>query len=445
MKNFHHYVIYHSLLFISFGMRHAQVSPDMHNQEPFWKVGHQPTLVCALLYFTFSFMVWVLLGALGNYIASDFGLSPFEKGLMIALPILSGSLLRLVMGPMADIIGAKKTGMVGLALTLAPLAGGWLWADSVGRIYVVGLMLGIAGASFAVAMPMASRWYPQRHQGMVLGIVGAGTLGAFVAMLLAPRLAEVFGWRAVFGIAAIVLLAVMVVFVLVVRDAPRKVEAPKLSEYSNLFKEKDAYLFCLFYSVTFGGFVGLASFLPVMLWDQYQISKVQAGEWAAVCVFSGGILRPLGGWLADRVGGIRVLIGVYILAAMSAWLAAGCSSLGACVLLMVLVLGSFGIGNGAVFQLVPQRFSKQIGTATSIVGTAGGLGGFLLPLIFGELKQITGSYSSGLYGLAGCSVLALFILLVVQHKWIGLWVGEGGMARRAASIFPEETLKTETL
>ena len=147
----------------------------MKTDASFWKSGHLPTLFSAFLYFDVSFMIWVLLGALGNYVAADLDLTPAQKGLMTAIPLLGGSVLRLLFGQLTDLIGPKKTGCLGLALTLLPLLGGWLWADSVGKVYAIGLLLGVAGASFAVALPMASRWYPAKHQGLAMGIAGAGS------------------------------------------------------------------------------------------------------------------------------------------------------------------------------------------------------------------------------------------------------------------------------
>src|SRR5947209_5155853 len=181
-------------------------------KESFWKAGNLPTLLSALLYFDVSFMVWVLLGALGNYVAADFGLTSFQKGLMTAVPLLGGSVLRLVFGQLTHTIGARKTGGLGLLVTIVPLLMGWLWADSIGKVYLVGLLLGVAGASFAVALPLASQWYPAKYQGLALGIAGAGNSGTVVATLFAPRLAEAYGWHAVFGLAIIPLAAAGLVF-----------------------------------------------------------------------------------------------------------------------------------------------------------------------------------------------------------------------------------------
>jgi MFS transporter, NNP family, nitrate/nitrite transporter len=161
----------------------------------FLQAGHRPTLACAFLYFDVSFMVWVMLGALANSIAPEFGLQPAQKGLMVSIPLLSGALLRLPMGLLTDRIGARRTGLMGLALTIAPLLIGWLWADSFSKLSAVALLLGIAGASFAVALPLASRWYPPHYQGIAMGIAGAGNSGTALATFFGPRLAELWSWH----------------------------------------------------------------------------------------------------------------------------------------------------------------------------------------------------------------------------------------------------------
>src|SRR5260370_15103027 len=165
----------------------------------FLRSGHWPTLACAFLYFDISFMVWVLLGALANSIVPDFGLQPAQKGFLVAVPILGGAILRLVLGVLTDHIGARRTGILGLLLTLVPLLMGWLWADSFGKLLLVGLLLGVAGASFAAALPLASRWYPPQYQGMAMGIAGAGNSGTALATFFGPRLAEWLGWAPVFA------------------------------------------------------------------------------------------------------------------------------------------------------------------------------------------------------------------------------------------------------
>jgi len=400
----------------------------MKNDTSFWKTGHLPTLFSAFLYFDVSFMIWVLLGALGNYIAADLNLNPAQKGLMTAIPLLGGSILRLVFGQLTERIGPKKTGCIGMAATLLPLLGGWLWADAIGRIYCVGLLLGVAGASFAAALPLASRWYPAKHQGLAMGIAGAGNSGTVFATFFAPRLAEAWGWHAVFGLAILPLLAAAAVFVALAKEAPGTVTKNGGAEFLALLKERDTWLFSVFYAVTFGGFVGLASFLSILLHDQYAVSRVMAGNLTALCVMAGSFLRPMGGYLADRMGGIRVLVVVYGVVSLLALGVAQLPALGLATALLFLLMACLGIGNGSVFQLVPQRFGRHVGVATGILGAAGGVGGFFLPTLVGSLKQVTGSYATGLMVMAGLAVVALVILAIAQSGWTGVWIARHGRA-----------------
>lgn len=408
----------------------------MKNNTSFWKAGHLPTLYSAFLYFDVSFMVWVLLGALGNYVSSDLHLNAAQKGLMTAIPLLGGSILRIVFGQLTDRIGPRKAGSLGLALTLLPLLGGWLWADSLPKVCLVGLLLGVAGASFAVALPMASRWYPPKYQGLALGIAGAGNSGTILATFFAPRLAEAHGWHTVFGLAIIPLLAVAAVFVLFAREAPGAPAPARAADLLAFLTERDTYLFSLFYGVTFGGFVGLASYLPILLHDQYGVSKVTAGDLTSLCVVAGSFLRPAGGLLADKLGGVRMLSILYGAAALLALGIAQLPALWLAVTCLFLLMGCLGIGNGSVFQLVPQRYGKRVGIATGILGAAGGLGGFFLPTVVGALKQITNSYGSGLAVLAGLAIVALAALAVAQTGWIGVWIGRHGRAKGEADAAP---------
>ncbi len=405
----------------------------MPEHKSFWKSGHLPTLFSAFLYFDVSFMIWVLLGALGNYVAADLHLNAAQKGLMTAIPLLGGSILRLVLGQLTDRIGPRKTGCLGLAVTLVPLLGGWAWANSLPRVYAVGLLLGVAGASFAVALPLASRWYPSWYQGLALGIAGAGNSGTVLATLLAPRIAEHLGWHAVFGFAVLPLLLTAAVFFLLAREAPGAPPQAQAADFFAVLAERDTYLLALFYGVTFGGFVGLASFLSILLRDQYGISKVAAGDLTSLCVIAGSFLRPIGGLLADRLGGIRMLSLLYGLAALLALSVAQLPPLWPAVGFFFLLMGCLGLGNGAVFQLVPQRYGKRVGIATGILGAAGGVGGFILPTVVGSLKQLTGTYAIGLAVLAGLATIALAALAVAQTEWIGTWVGQHGRAKGEAT------------
>ena len=389
----------------------------------FLKAGHTPTLFAAFLYFDLSFMVWVILGPLGVAIAKDFHLDPAQKGLMVAIPVLAGALLRLVNGVLVDRIGPKKTGIIGQLIVLAGLTIAWvLGIHNYHQVLALGVVLGVAGASFAVALPLASRWYPQEHQGLALGIAGAGNSGTALAALFAPILAKHFGWQNVIGLAAIPLAVAFVVYLLLAKDAPDQPAPKKLVEYMDVLKVPDAWWLMLLYSVTFGGFVGLASSLTIYFNSEYGLSPVTAGFFTAACVFAGSFIRPVGGALADRFGGVRTLTIVFALAALglatasfqmpSAWMAL------AVLMFSMLALGA---GNGAVFQLAPQRFRKEIGVMTGLIGMTGGIGGFYLASTLGMAKKMTGSYQIGFLGFAALAVFALVALHSLKARWRAVW------------------------
>ena len=390
--------------------------------KEFETAGSLPTLVSAFLYFTTHFMTWVLVGALGVFIANEFDLSASQKGLMVAIPILAGSLLRIPVGILVDRIGAKRMAISLQILVLAPLLGGWLFADSLTRVMVVGLLLGFAGASFPVAIPLASRWYPPEYQGLANGITGAGNIGTVLAALAAPRLAEVVGWRQVFGLGLLPVLLVLAVTLWLAQESPKRPIPKRWGEYLAVLQEGDCWWFNLFYGITFGGFVGLASFLVIFFHDQYGLSKVMAGNAAALCVLAGSLFRPVGGYLADRLGGLQMLP---LLFGAIGLLAAGVGllpPLPAATALLFLAMAAMGLGNGALFQVIPQRFRDEIGVATGIVGAAGGMAGFFLPLLLGLLKDTTGSYGSGLLLFALAALAALVGLRALRPGWQASWL-----------------------
>ena len=403
----------------------------MHLSE-FRRAGHWPTLVSAFVYFDVSFMVWVLMGALGNSLATDFQLSPAQKGLMVAVPLLGGAVMRLVLGLLTDRIGARTTALMGLTVTAVPLLLGWLWVSGFAQLLFVGLFLGVAGASFAAALPLASRWYPPQYQGLALGIAGAGNSGTVLATFFGPRLAVAFGWHAVFALALIPVMLAWALVWLVARDAPSQPRPRPLSEYAAPLKTRDAWSFCLFYSVTFGGFVGLASFLNIFFHDQYGLSHIQAGNFATLCVFSGSLIRPVGGYLADRFGGIRMLILLYLATAVMVGSMAFLPSLAWGTGLLFAGMAFLGMGNGAVFQLVPQRYPNEIGVMTGLVGAAGGLGGFVLPNVMGTLRGSTGSFSGGFLLFALSALTCAAILSVVSQGWQQEFLARGGLAIESA-------------
>lgn len=380
------------------------------------KSGHFPSLIAGLVHFDISFMVWVLLGALGAYVAKDLGLSSFEKGLVVAVPPLGGAAFRLLLGGLADRVGIKGLGLITMGLTTLPLLWGWLAGGALFQVLGIGLLLGVAGASFAVALPLASRWYPPEQQGLVLGIAGAGNSGTVIAALAAPRLAEHVGWHGVFGLALIPVCAAWVLFAILAKEPPKVVSATKVSPLS-LLRETDPRWLCGFYAVTFGSFVGLAGYLSIYFVDRFNLLKVTAGGFAAICTVAGSLLRPLGGALADRFSGTRVLqVALIGVGAMAIGVAAG-PGLAATVVLLAVSLGLLGMCNGAVFQMVGVRLPSRVGAMTGLVGAAGGLGGFALPFGFGALKSATGGFGTGFALLGAAALLTAFVAASRQRRW----------------------------
>jgi NNP family nitrate/nitrite transporter-like MFS transporter len=342
---------------------------------------------------------------------------------MVATPVLAGAMLRMVMGILVDHLKPKLTGLIGQVIVIAALLIAWHFGiHSYTQVLMLGLALGVAGASFAVALPLASRWYPPEHQGKALGIAGAGNSGTVFAALLAPGLAAAYGWSNVFGLAAIPLIVALVVYLWLAKDSPECPPAKSLTEYLKVLRDKDAWWFMFFYSVTFGGFVGLASSLTIYFNDQYGLSPVVAGYLTAACVFAGSLMRPIGGMVADRIGGIKTLSLMYVLAAgFLALVSFGMREVWMALALFVCAMLALGMGNGAVFQLVPQRFRKEIGVMTGLVGMAGGIGGFYLASSLGYSKQLTGSYQIGLMIFAALALVALTGLTTVKSRWRTTW------------------------
>ncbi len=402
----------------------------------FRKAGHPPTLLSAFLYFDVSFMVWILLGPLGPFIGEAFKLSAAQKGLLTAIPPLGGCCFRPILGWMAERYGGRATGLIGMGVTFIPLFLGWRFADSFGAFLALGLLLGVAGASFAAALPLASAWYPPEHQGLAMGIAGAGNSGTLLATLFAPRIAQAIGWRSVFGVAMIPVAIVWLAFFLLAKDAPVKRRVKQWSEYAALLKTSDTGWFCFIYALTFGGFLGLSSYLSIFFRDQYHLTKVQSGDFTTLVVLFGSFLRPVGGVLADHIGGFRMLLSL---------LAGACLCLGAVATLppvfvalaaLAVGMGMLGMGNGSVFQLVPQRFPERVGIMTGIVGAAGGFGGFLLPSVLGLVKQATGSFGIGFASVAAAMLAGSASLACLKGVWKDTW--PAAAALRAGLIREEE-------
>jgi MFS transporter, NNP family, nitrate/nitrite transporter len=398
----------------------------------FFKAGHWPTLLAAFLYFDMSFMVWILLGPLAVQISNDLHLDPAQKGLMVALPVLAGAFLRVVNGVLVDRLRPKRAGLIGQTIVILGLIGFWaVGIHSYAQILLLGVVLGVAGASFAVALPLASRWYPPQYQGVALGIAGAGNSGTVLAALFAPLLAAALGWSNVIGLAAIPLTGALIVYLALAKDSPNRPAPKSLVDYAKVLREPDAWWFMFYYAVTFGGFSGLAASLGIYFNTQYHLDAVTAGYCTAACVFVGSLVRPIGGAVSDRFGGVRVLTVLYAVAVVAFVIVSfGVPdlSLGLGVLLVGML--ALGMGNGAVFQLVPQRFRAEIGVMTGLVGMTGGVGGFYLASSLGFSRQITGSYQAGFLIFATLAALALAALTRVKRRWRADWTNQGVAAVR---------------
>jgi NNP family nitrate/nitrite transporter-like MFS transporter len=392
---------------------------SLANPKTFLQSGHTPTLFAAFLYFDISFMVWVLLGPLGVQIAKLLALDPAQKGLMVAIPVLSGALLRIPFGLATDQFGARITAIVTMCLLTLGLAVIWLLGvPGYHGILLTGVVLGIGGASFAIALPLVSRWYPPEHQGAAMGIAGAGNIGTVITALFAPELAKLYGIPAVFGMCAVIMALTTCVFAALAKNPPTPNHPKPLQDYFKVLGIADTWFFMGFYGVTFGGFVGLSAALTLYFHSVYGLTAVHAGFATAACAFVGGSIRPVGGWLSDRLGGIKVLGALYLLAAAALIvLSFSIASFWLALLVFLIVMAAFGMGDGAVFQLIPIRFGKEIGMVTGFVGMAGGIGGFYLASSLGFSKQLTGSYQAGFLIFAALALIAFAGLQAVKNRW----------------------------
>ena len=398
----------------------------------FLKAGHAPTLGAAFFYFAFSCAIWVLNGTMAPFITEAYKLSPAEKGVMLSIPIFAGALMRFPLGILAQYIGRKNATLVEMTGIAIAMLFGYFYVQSFSELLAMGVLLGIAGASFGVALSLGSGSFPPRYKGLAMGIVGAGNVGTAVSALLAPPLAQAFGWQTVYGFAAIGILLPMLVMVVFAKEPPDLDKHASFKEHIACLFEKDGWAFSLIYAVTFGGFIGLTTFLPSYFYDQFGVSKVQAGQLTMLAAFMGAALRVFGGWISDHWGGVNTLTGV--LTTVSATLVL-CglaeNSLTLTVLLFLVCFAALGAGNGALFQLVPLRWPLSTAVAGSMIGEIGALGGGLIPNAMGLSKQHAGTYLWGFVGFAVCAAAMLLLLRVMQMRWTRTWAEKGGRARSA--------------
>jgi NNP family nitrate/nitrite transporter-like MFS transporter len=392
---------------------------------------------------TLSFMVcfaaWGLVSAFAPQLRGLFGLSATQTALLVTVPVLLGALARLPMGILADRFGGRGV----FAVLMLGMAGIVFWAPSArsfGELLFFAFLIGFAGSSFAVGVSYVARWVPPERQGTALGIYGMGNAGQSAIVFLGPLLGARLGWAWVFRGVAVLLLVWGLVFTLLARNAPARGTPKTLGATLGLLRREPlAWVLALFYFLTFGGFVAFAIYLPTLLRDEFGLAASDAGLRAAGFVLLATLCRPVGGVLADRIGGARVLAGVFFgivpFALLLGWPALLPFTVGAlgCALLL-------GLGNGAVFRLVPEYFPHDTGTVTGLVGALGGMGGFFPPLLLGAFRDLVGAIWPG-FVLLSATALALglvnrrvFLRRQETHEvaWPPEWIRVAHQLRAAA-------------
>lgn len=391
------------------------------------KSGHPPTLLAAFLYFDFCFAVWVLNGVMAPFLTESFHLTPAQTGFMISVPILAGALMRFPLGVISQYIGRKNAALIEMGLIMVAMAYGYFYVATFGGALAMGVLLGIAGASFGVALALGSGWFPKEHKGLAMGIAGAGNSGTAVAALTAPVIAQHYGWHVAYGFAGIFMLIPFTVMAVFAKEPP-DAEHQSVLEHIKCLWSGDGWMFNLVYIITFGGFIGLSNFLPTFFYNTFGVTKVEAAQLTVLAAFMGSATRIVGGYMADRIGGI-VTLSVVFLGVIAAFLSLTAHpSLVVTTLLFMACFAALGMGNGALFQLVPLRWPFSTAVVGSMIGEIGALGGAILPNVMGVSKQYTGSFATGFVIYACIAALVLGILMYVQRFWVGKWIEKGGKA-----------------
>ena len=390
------------------------------------KSGHPRTLFAAFLYFDFSFAVWVLNGAMGPFITENFKLTPVQTGFMISVPIMAGALMRFPLGVLSQYIGRKNAAITEMVLIICAMAYGFFFVQTYSDVLAMGVLLGIAGASFGVALSLGSGWFPPQYKGLAMGITGAGNSGTVLAVLFAPPLAMAYGWRAVYGFAGVAMLLPLLTMIFLAKEPPDRDSKHTFVDHIRCLWEKDGWAFNLVYIITFGGFIGLANFLPTFFHDQFGVTKVEAGQLTMLAALMGSGIRVVGGYLADRIGGILVLSVVFLVAIAGLLATSAAPNLTVTTILFMVCFAALGAGNGALFQLVPLRWPATTAVAGGMIGEIGALGGAIVPNAMGLSKQFTGSFSAGFIFFAALALAVLVFLRFYHSRWVGKWIGPNG-------------------
>jgi MFS transporter, NNP family, nitrate/nitrite transporter len=369
--------------------------------------------------FTVCFFAWSMLGPLGPTLQKNLDLSEFQLAIAVAIPVVLGSVMRIPMGILTERYGGRRTFTALMAYSVVPLVLFALFHDSFASVVVIGFLLGITGSSFAVGVPFVNRWYPKERQGFALGLYGMGMGGTVLAALTAPKMAKHWSFATPFWVAAALMAVMAVVFWLVARD-PRTAPPPHPVSFSapiKIFrKSRRAWALTLFYFLSFGGFVAMFLYLPKLLTGVHELSKTDAGYRAAGFAFLAVLARPVGGWLADRIGAERVLrISFIATIALAIVLALSYKHMAPLTIACLTMAVALGLGTGAVFKLVAQWFPDDVAAVTGVVGAAGGLGGFFPPLAMALVKSVFGGYEIGFFLLAAVAGTCLVVLARIDR------------------------------
>ncbi|HYF77948.1 MAG TPA: MFS transporter [Symbiobacteriaceae bacterium] len=371
-------------------------------------------LVLSTAALTVSFATWTLISPLAPTFQQLYGLTNLQTSMVIAAPVLLGSLGRIPLGALTDRYGGRAVFTAVMLLQALPLILAGLSTGYV-SLLLAAVPLGIGGAAFAVGIPLVSRWFPPERHGLVLGIYGMGNIGTAVAAMLAPQIAALGTWRWVYFAFIPVVLIMGAILYTGVQNAP-KLPGKAAAGVGVALRQPLAWLLSFWYFVTFGGFVAFGGYLPKLYVDLYHLTRGQAGTLASVFVLTATIFRPIGGWLSDRIGGKQAVTISLVGIAATASLLTLALPLAPFQLTMMAGGVFFGIGNGAVFKLVPQFFPTMTGSVTGLVGAMGGLGGFFPPLVMGALRDRLGTYTPAFVMLAIAAGLGWLLVGVLEEK-----------------------------
>jgi MFS transporter, NNP family, nitrate/nitrite transporter len=371
--------------------------------------GRYRALVLATVAMAVNFWAWSLLSPLGSEYRDLLSLSPFALSVAVAVLVLVGSLGRIPLGAAADRYGGRSVFAALSAVSIVPVLFLAVF-DSYPALLVGGLVLGLAGTSFAVGVPFVNAWFPAHQRGFALGVYGVGNAGTAVSSFFTPRIWAAQGPAAPFLLVAGLLALTAVAFVVLGRNAPswRAATDPFWPRFRRALGLRLSIDLAALYAITFGGFVAFGVYLPTYLRDVYELAVTDAAARAAGFVVLATLARPLGGWLADRRPPHQLVVGALAVVAVGAVVAAFEPHIVVSTVAFLSIAFALGLGNGAVFALVGQRVpASQVGSVTGVVGAAGGLGGFLPPIVMGLVYQVTGDYAIGLMLLSDVALAGL--------------------------------------